>query len=32
LRRLIGLIRQICKIIDAEMALRRGDQIDKLAA
>ncbi len=29
--RLIGLIRQICMIIDAEMALSRGDQVVKLA-
>ena len=27
LRRLIGLIRQVCMIIDAEMALSRGDQV-----
>jgi IS5 family transposase len=32
LRRLIGLIRQVCMITDAEMPRCRGDQVDKIAA
>ena len=32
LRQLIWILRRACMIVDAEMALRRRDQVDKLAA